>query len=253
MIDGVILNEINKTYDKLKQLLLLEEFKSCVSNDLKIYLNDRKVDTLCLAASCADEYSITHKDTSTRTPLKTPETKLQHLPDSVSTSQFNHHARPKNVKSDFKPLSLQPCTYCKKRGHTISECFLMKWKQESKDGSHPSVLTSVRSAPKTCIKNDTLIGSHKPTIQSDVLQTYKHFISEDFISPDGDSAKFTPIRILQDIGSSQSLLLKDVISLSEKTFTRSDALIQDVECGFLNVPLPVVNLKSYFVNGPKTV
>ena len=77
--------EINKSYDKLKQLLPLEEFKNCASSDLKIYLNARKVDTLCLAARCTDEYSITHKDTSTRTPLKTPETKLQHLPDSVST------------------------------------------------------------------------------------------------------------------------------------------------------------------------
>jgi transposase InsO family protein len=41
--------------------------------------------------------------------------------------------------------------------------------------------------------------------------------------------------------------------LSEKTFTGSDALIQGVECGFLNVPLHVVNLKSDFVNGPVTV
>ena len=38
-----------------------------------------------------------------------------------------------------------------------------------------------------------------------------------------------------------------------KTFTGSDALIQDVVCGFLNVPLLVVNLKSDFVNGPVTV
>ena len=63
------------------------------------------------------------------------------------------------------------------------------------------------------------------------------------------TAKFTPICILQDTGSSQSLLLMDVIPLSENTFTGSDALIQGVECGFLNVPLHVVNFKSHFVNG----
>jgi hypothetical protein len=129
----------------------------------------------------------------------------------------------------------------------------LKRKQEGKDGSRPSALTSIRSAPKTCIKNDTLLGSNKPTTQSDILHTYKPFISEGFISPNGDSAKFTPIRILRDTGSSQSLLLRDVIPLSEKTFTGSDALIQGVECGFLNVPLHVVNLKSDFVNGPVTV
>ena len=69
--------------------MLLEEFKNCASNDFKIYLNDRKVNTLSLAARCADEYSITHKDTSTRTLLKTPETKLQHLPDQPVQSSRN--------------------------------------------------------------------------------------------------------------------------------------------------------------------
>ena len=83
-----------------------------------------------------------------------------------------------------------------------------------------------------CMKKDTLFESNKPKFQSNILHT---FISEGFISPNGDSAKFTPICILRDTGSSQSLLLKDVIPLSEKTFTGSDALIQGVKCGFLNV------------------
>ena len=85
---------------------------------------------------------------------------------------------------------------------------------------------------------------------NNILHTYIPFISEGFISPNGDSAKFTPMRILRDTGSSQSLLLRDVIPLSEKTFTSSDALIDesdaecsDAECSFFNVPLHVVNLK----------
>ena len=59
------------------------------------------------------------------------------------------------------------------------------------------------------------------------------------------------VRILRDTVS--TLLFMDVIPLSENTFMGSDALIQGVECGFLNVPLHVVNLKSDFVNGPETV
>ena len=98
-------------------------------------------------------------------------------------------------------------------------------------------------------EKDTLLESNKPKSKSDILHIYKPFILEGSISPNGDSAKFTPICILRDTGSSQSLLLKDVIPLSEKTFTGSDALIQGVECSFLNIPLHVVNLKSDFVNG----
>ena len=67
--------QINGSYDHLKQLLLLEEFKNCVSAELKIYLNDCKVDTLCLVANCADKYSITHKDTSIKIPPKYSEAK----------------------------------------------------------------------------------------------------------------------------------------------------------------------------------
>ena len=77
--------QINGSYD---QLLLLE-FKNCVSAELKIYLNDREVDTLCLAARCADEYSITHKDTSIKIPPKFSEAKLPHLRDSVPKIQYN--------------------------------------------------------------------------------------------------------------------------------------------------------------------
>ena len=112
----------------------------------------------------------------------------------------------------------------------------------------PSALTSIRSALKTCIRKDTFLGSKKSETQSDILHTYKPFISEGFISPNGDSAKFTHIGILRDTGSSQNLLLRDIIPLSEKTFTGSGALIQGAECGFLNVPLHVLNLKSDFVN-----
>ena len=78
------------------------------------------------------------------------------------------------------------------------------------------------------IKKDTFVGSSKP--KSDILKSYEPFISQGFISPNGDFAKFPHIRILRDTGSSQSLLLKVAFPLSEKIFMGSDALIQGVEC-----------------------
>ena len=79
--------------------------------------------------------------------------KLQHFPDSVPKTQFSHHARSSNIKSDFKPLSSPTCMYCK-RGHTISECFSLKRKQEGKDLSRPRALISIRPGLKTCIKKN---------------------------------------------------------------------------------------------------
>ena len=109
-------------------MLLLEESNDCVSNDLKIYLNDHNVDTLCLAARCVDEYTITHKDTHISSPPKVSETKIQHLTDSVPKASIRT-MQSSNIKSNFKPLSPPTCTYYTKREHTISECFSLKRNQ----------------------------------------------------------------------------------------------------------------------------
>ncbi|XP_064090682.1 uncharacterized protein LOC135204397 [Macrobrachium nipponense] len=44
-----------------KQLILLEEFKNCLSKDLKVHLEELQVESLEKAAIMADEYSLTHK------------------------------------------------------------------------------------------------------------------------------------------------------------------------------------------------
>jgi len=49
-----------------------------------------------------------------------------------------------------------------------------------------------------------------------LLEDYKPFISEGFVSLNGDNVNLRPIRILRDTGASQSLLLDGVLPLSEK-------------------------------------
>ena len=77
----------------------------------------------CLAAPCADEYTITYQDISIKTPPKCLETKSQHLPDSVSKVQFNNLARSSNIKSDFKSLSPPTCTYFTKEDTPLLNVF----------------------------------------------------------------------------------------------------------------------------------
>ncbi len=47
-------------FEKLCQLMLVEEFKSSVSAQIKLYLDEHKVTNLREAAVGADEYSLTH-------------------------------------------------------------------------------------------------------------------------------------------------------------------------------------------------
>ncbi len=48
------------TFEQLKELILVEEFKNCISEKI-VYLNEQKVSSLADAAVFADEFVLTHK------------------------------------------------------------------------------------------------------------------------------------------------------------------------------------------------
>ncbi|KAJ8031501.1 hypothetical protein HOLleu_24709 [Holothuria leucospilota] len=49
------------TFDTLRQLMLVEEFKRCVNDDIKTHLEENKADKLSEVANLADQYALTHK------------------------------------------------------------------------------------------------------------------------------------------------------------------------------------------------
>ena len=48
--------KIDQNYDKLRQLVLVEEFKRCIQSDVKTFLCEKQVETLEEAARLADDY-----------------------------------------------------------------------------------------------------------------------------------------------------------------------------------------------------
>ena len=57
-------------FNKFCQLVLLEEFKSCLTPQMKTYLNKQKVDGLSQAAVLVDVYSLMHKSTFAKPELE---------------------------------------------------------------------------------------------------------------------------------------------------------------------------------------
>ena len=53
--------DIGGNYEKLRQLVLVEEFKKCLPSEVKTYIDKKKVETLNQAAVMADDYILTHK------------------------------------------------------------------------------------------------------------------------------------------------------------------------------------------------
>ena len=48
-------------YEKLRQIIFIEQFKRCVHDNLKNYLDEKDVETLHKMAVLADNYALTHK------------------------------------------------------------------------------------------------------------------------------------------------------------------------------------------------
>ncbi len=49
-------------FDSLRELMVIEEFKGCLSDRVVVYLNEQKVTILSHAAVLADEFVLTHKN-----------------------------------------------------------------------------------------------------------------------------------------------------------------------------------------------
>ena len=45
---------------RLRQFMLVEEFKLCINSDVRAFLNEKEVENLDVAARLADDYSLTH-------------------------------------------------------------------------------------------------------------------------------------------------------------------------------------------------
>ena len=243
--------KIDQHYDKLRQLVLVEEFKRCIQSDVKTFLDEKQVETLEEAARLADDYYLTHKVSFIARPKPTsshPQNKFMSgnssgMPSQSNTSKPNSTSE---TKSQY-PLSRPTCNYCKKSGHLVSECLKLKRKLES-DEAKPTGLTTLRPRPQSSIKTNTTDIVTKPKSDS-TMEIFEPFMLNGFVSLSGDNCPPTPIKILRDTGASQSLILADILSFSEKTSSGTSVLIQGVECGTVNIPLYHVNLSSDLVTG----
>ena len=56
----VLFKKLGSDLAKLRQLMLVEEFKWCINSDVRVFLNDKEVENWDVAARLADDYSLTH-------------------------------------------------------------------------------------------------------------------------------------------------------------------------------------------------
>jgi len=259
--------EVKDDFGKLRQLILLEEFKKCVQPDIKSHIDEHKVDTLQEAALMADDYALTHKlrdqkDTrDNRGYNKHGPNKSFQQPTAGYKSQSNSNGDNRSSgtlnpgsederRGGSGPKSSIVCNYCKRSGHTLSECYSLKRKEERKPQSFPSAFTVVVQDNPTDIEP---VYKVKGSQSDEVCEEFQPFVYEGFVSLVGHEGMVKPIKILRDTASLQSLILEGVLPLSEDSSEHADVLLRGVELGVSRAPLHKIHLQSDFVTGPVVV
>ena len=120
--------EIGQDFKKLKQMVLLEEFKDKVRPDIRSHLDEQKVEELEKAAVMADDYALTHKMSS---KSGNPQQKRYHGSgnrENVSRNMDDRKRQGKSTEnvglvSKVEPLKPISCGHCGKPGHIITNCW----------------------------------------------------------------------------------------------------------------------------------
>lgn len=179
--------EVGGSYDKLRQLLLIEEFKNCLPSEVRTYIDERKAETLNQAAVLADDYILTHKTSFSQSSAQS------HLQTNVDALDSNPHKM--NSRKGYqkysggnKAGSLPPgpeCHYCKKRGHVMAECWRLNNNPQGQQRTFkPDMLVTQTQFP--CGSSPS-VAQEQPVKSSRKVDEYTPFISDGYISIPGST------------------------------------------------------------------
>ena len=251
--------KVNMDFEKLRQLILIEEFKRRIPFHMKTFIDEKQVENLQQAADLADEYFPTHGNFNQQRN-QSSDKQYTANPSSGSDSFQQPVNSTQSMKSNSE-TSAPFCNYCKRRGHLRSECFYLI-------GNQPSTHDVQQPSPSGHIVPMQLVSDpHSAAIipcetglatsNSDrIMEMFEPFIQNGFVSLSDDFSDAKPIRILRDTGSAQSILLQSTLPLSDSTYSGDNVLLKGVDTSlgsYPSAPLHQVYISSSHVNGPVTV
>ena len=270
-------------YDKLRQIVLIEQFKRCVHDDLKTYLDEKNVETLHEMAVLADDYALTHKrsfkprqggyskpsggsggfgdsgsggsSSSGSSSIQTP-TGVSHGSNAGNKPSDDSHssgASGGSSGSKSAPSSSRfKCFYCEKPGHVMSNCWrkMADESTASPDVKPQGFVSSVKPDDRTPVVEE--ITDHFDP-KFDVREEYKPFVSVGSVSLVDSISTSVPVKILRDTGATQTLMSKHTLPFGTSSATGKSIVIQGIDGGFKKVPLHLVNLVSDVVSGSVVV
>ena len=228
---------------QIRELILMEEFKSCLDERVVVYLNEQKIDSLDKAAVCADEFELTHR-TVFSSPSAPPLPRREH---AGGGGEKNVKGRSPSKQGAPSPGG-RACFYCHIVGHVISECPALKRKDsQNPKAAKPKPVGFIQSAILSA--SPSITPATAEAVPRETVESFGPFLLDGSVSLSGQDNDQVPIKILRDTGASQSLMLRDVLPFSEKSFIGADCLVLGVEMNSLRAPLHNIFLRSPLVSG----
>ena len=176
----------------------------------------------------------------------------QAVPVGIETQVLNKNTTPVNMvktgsRSQRRSVAPGPIySYCKRKGHVLSEC----WALEKKKANNPVMTFSKEKQPLLQAKQQCQLEGR---VMPEVLLEEEHpFVSEGCASLTKEDTQVS-VKILRDTGALQSLMLQNVLPLSNKTLMDANVLIQGVELNTITIPLHKVCTHSDLITGPVVV
>lgn len=214
----------------VRELILIEEFKNCVTERMAVYLNEQKVSTLQQTATLADEFALVHKTSVVKHERRDTLEKASGASGEQDTRREVPVPRP---RSDRK------CFYCFKSGHLIADCEAYRRRQPVSTPRKPKGIGLIKNASP---------GS-RPLSTETPDECFKPFIFKGAVSLSGKPGDGRTVTILRDTGGSQSLILASALAFDEKTASGTDVIVRGVGMTYVPAPLHQIWVQSDLVSG----
>lgn len=121
------LSGLSKTYEDTIQLFVIEQFLQMCSAEVSMYLKEQGITTVSEIASLADKYVAAHNYKSVYKKV------FANSPSNASNSFTNKGPKSENSTYSIRTKNETPvarnnlfCNYCKKKNHTIKDCYKLK-------------------------------------------------------------------------------------------------------------------------------